>query len=270
MLDLGCGNGRYTLASALARPDHDHFSIDVLPVVIRYATRRANQRGLANVRFAVKDAQTFLASYVGRWNDRRDPPLSSPTVSRRQEGTSPRPDAANARPRPLAPWSPSGLFVVQTDNPDYWRYMCDVLPSLFDFQEVAGPWPDSPEGRTRREIIARQRGLTIYRGIATRRDDLTAETVTTIAQLASPSRPSAPAAPGATSITKREEHDANLGHRQNSPAPVIAPYPSVREPASFQRHLRHLRHSRGRTNRKLASHSILASQPDMLHGPTAN
>ena len=65
VLDLGCGNGRYTLASALARPDHDHFSIDVLPVVIRYATRRANQRGLANVRFAVKDAQTFLASYVG-------------------------------------------------------------------------------------------------------------------------------------------------------------------------------------------------------------
>ena len=45
VLDLGCGNGRFTLASALARPDHDHFSIDVLPVVIRYATRRANQRG---------------------------------------------------------------------------------------------------------------------------------------------------------------------------------------------------------------------------------
>ena len=64
VLDLGCGNGRFTLSSALARPDHDHFSIDLLPVVIRYATRRANQRGLSNVRFAVKDAQTFLRSYV--------------------------------------------------------------------------------------------------------------------------------------------------------------------------------------------------------------
>src|SRR5262245_1374713 len=62
VLDLGCGNGRFTIASAVARSDHDHFSIDLLPVVIRYATRRANQRGLWNVRFAVKDAQTFLES----------------------------------------------------------------------------------------------------------------------------------------------------------------------------------------------------------------
>src|SRR6516164_3273989 len=62
VLELGCGNGRYTLLSALARPGHDHFASDILPAVIRYATRRANQRGLHNVRFAVKDAQTFLAS----------------------------------------------------------------------------------------------------------------------------------------------------------------------------------------------------------------
>src|SRR3954466_14573806 len=64
ILDLGCGNGRFTLASALARPDRNHFAVDVLPVVIRYATRRGNQRGLHHVRFAVKDAQSFLASYA--------------------------------------------------------------------------------------------------------------------------------------------------------------------------------------------------------------
>src|SRR5262249_10202166 len=64
VIDLGCGNGRYTLLSALARPDHDHFASDILPVVIRYATRRANQRGLHNVRFAVKDAQIIMSSYV--------------------------------------------------------------------------------------------------------------------------------------------------------------------------------------------------------------
>ncbi|MBX6314273.1 MAG: methyltransferase domain-containing protein, partial [Isosphaeraceae bacterium] len=64
VLELGCGNGRFTLLSALARPDHDHFAIDILPVVVRYATRRANQRGLHNVRFAVKDAQTFMGQYV--------------------------------------------------------------------------------------------------------------------------------------------------------------------------------------------------------------
>src|SRR5271170_4870980 len=66
VLDLGCGNGRFTIMSAVNRPDFDHFAIDFLPVVIRYATRRANQRGLHNVRFAVKDAQTFMSRYVPR------------------------------------------------------------------------------------------------------------------------------------------------------------------------------------------------------------
>src|SRR5690348_14974499 len=41
VLELGCGNGRYTLLSALARPERNHFALDILPVVIRYATRRA-------------------------------------------------------------------------------------------------------------------------------------------------------------------------------------------------------------------------------------
>src|SRR5260370_29429332 len=64
VLDLGCGNGRFLLGSAVWRPDHDHLGIDVLPVVIRYATRRANQRGLSNIRFAVKDARGLLDRYV--------------------------------------------------------------------------------------------------------------------------------------------------------------------------------------------------------------
>src|SRR5215471_14417366 len=64
VLDLGCGNGRFLIGSAVWRPDHDHLGIDVLPVVIRYATRRANQRGLHNIRFAVKDAEQFLEKYV--------------------------------------------------------------------------------------------------------------------------------------------------------------------------------------------------------------
>src|SRR5207237_663065 len=61
VVDLGCGNGRFLIGSAVWRPDHDHLGVDVLPVVIRYATRRVNQRGLVNLRFAVCDAETFLA-----------------------------------------------------------------------------------------------------------------------------------------------------------------------------------------------------------------
>src|SRR5262245_34127354 len=60
VLDLGCGNGRFLIGSAVWRPDHDHVGIDVLPLVLRYATRRANQRGLTNVRFAAAESHDFL------------------------------------------------------------------------------------------------------------------------------------------------------------------------------------------------------------------
>ena len=59
---------------------------------------------------------------------------------------------------------PGGLFVVQTDNAPYWKYLKDVVPAFFAFQEQPAPWPDTPRGRTRREIIALSRGYPIYRG----------------------------------------------------------------------------------------------------------
>jgi tRNA (guanine-N7-)-methyltransferase len=172
VLDVGCGNGRYTLQSALARPDFDHFAIDLLPVVIRYATRRANQRGLHNVRFAVKDAATFLKQYV------------APSTVAEIHLYHPQPyhDRDKAHRRVLTPeflalvhesLVPGGLFVIQTDNPDYWAYMTDVLPAFFHFEDHPEPWPDAPEGRTRREIMARQRALAIFRGLGRRRDELT-------------------------------------------------------------------------------------------------
>lgn len=173
VLDLGCGNGRSTLLSAVARPDHDHFAIDVLPVVIRYATRRGNQRGLSNVRFAVKDAQTFVSRYVA------DGAAAEVHLYHPQPYHDPR----QAGRRLVAPafvadvhraLVPGGTFVVQTDNPDYWAYMTKLLPRFFDLEERPEPWPDSPEGRTRREIIALSRGLRIFRGIARRRDDVNA------------------------------------------------------------------------------------------------
>src|SRR5947209_16990340 len=64
VVDLGCGNGRFLLGSAVWRPGHDHLGADVLPVVIRYATRRGNQRGLTNIRFTVVDAAALLARYL--------------------------------------------------------------------------------------------------------------------------------------------------------------------------------------------------------------
>src|SRR5262245_34381926 len=64
VLDIGCGNGRFLLGSSVWRPQFDHLGIDVLPVVIRYATRRGNQRGLTNLRFAVCDGERLLRQYL--------------------------------------------------------------------------------------------------------------------------------------------------------------------------------------------------------------
>jgi tRNA (guanine-N7-)-methyltransferase len=179
VLDLGCGNGRFTLLSALNRPELDHFAIDILPVVIRYATRRANQRGLHNVRFAVKDAETLLERYVA----------AASVAEIHLYHPQPYRDHRQARRRVLTPafladvnraLIPGGLFAVQTDNPAYWAYMTRVLPAFFDLRERTEPWPDAPEGRTRREILARQQGLRIFRGEATRRDDVSPDAAATL------------------------------------------------------------------------------------------
>jgi tRNA (guanine-N7-)-methyltransferase len=163
VLDLGCGNGRYLIGSAVWRPHCDHLGVDILPVVIRYATRRANQRGLRNIRFAVIGGRELLAEYVA--------PASVAEI----HCYHPQPyyDPAEVHKRLVTPefllrvWRalvPGGLFYLQTDNPGYWRYMQQVVPVFFEFEPRTEPWPDAPKGRTRREIIALRRGLPVFRG----------------------------------------------------------------------------------------------------------
>lgn len=180
VLDLGCGNGRFTLLSATSRPDHNHIGIDILPVVIRYATRRANQRGLHHVRFAVKDAETFLQRYTP-WESVTEIHLYHPQ---------PYHDHRLSHRRVLTPpflaeihraLSPGGQCFIQTDNPDYWSYVSKIAPAFFEWEERPDPWPDAPEGRTRREILARGRGLRIYRGVGRRRDEIMPQDARTLA-----------------------------------------------------------------------------------------
>ena len=166
VLDLGCGNGRALIASALARPECDHLGVDILPVVIRYARKRGNRRGLPNLKFAVLGGFELLDRYV--------PPGSVAEIAVYH----PQPfyDPALVRKRLIAPeflalvhrsLVPGGRFIIQTDNPGYWKYMKAVVPVFFDFAEQAGRWPDSPEGRTRREIIAMKSKLPVFRGTGT-------------------------------------------------------------------------------------------------------
>ncbi len=171
VLDLGCGNGRFLIGSAVWRPDHDHLGLDVLPVVIRYATRRANQRGLGNLRFAVGPARDFLERHVAAGSVREihcyhPQPYYDPAQVHRRLIT---PEFLALVHRSL---EPGGRFFLQTDNPGYWRYMREVVPVFFEFHEQAKTWPDAPKGRTRREIIALRRGLPVFRGWGTARPGL--------------------------------------------------------------------------------------------------
>jgi tRNA (guanine-N7-)-methyltransferase len=171
VLDVGCGNGRFLIGSALSRPGYDHLGVDTLPVVIRYARKRANQRGLTNVRFAVLGGRELL--------DRHVPPHSVDEV----HCYHPQPyyDPAKVHLRLVTPGfvavvhrclKPGGLFVVQTDNPGYWKYIRELVPFFFDFHERIGRWPDAPKGRTRREIIALKRHLPVFRGLGRAKADL--------------------------------------------------------------------------------------------------
>jgi tRNA (guanine-N7-)-methyltransferase len=185
VVDLGCGNGRYLLGSAVWRPDHDHLGIDVLPVVIRYATRRGSQRGLTNLRFAVCDAVRLLERYL--------PPHSAAEIHCYHPQPYYAPDQAHRRlitPGFLAlvhrTLVPGGVFFIQTDNPGYWRYIRQIVPVFFEFHERIGRWPDAPKGRTRREILALRRSLPIFRGLGTARPDLSEAEALLLAEVLPP------------------------------------------------------------------------------------
>jgi tRNA (guanine-N7-)-methyltransferase len=154
VIDIGCGNGRFLIGAAIDRPDQDHLGLDTLPVVVRYARKRAKQRGLINVKFAVGGGRELLADHV------------EPGTVAEIHCYHPQPyyDPAQVHRRLITPaflalvhqaLVAGGCFVIQSDNPGYWRYIREIAPMFFEFREHAQSWPDAPRGRTRREIIAR-------------------------------------------------------------------------------------------------------------------
>jgi tRNA (guanine-N7-)-methyltransferase len=169
VVDLGCGNGRYLIGSALARPNRDHLGVDLVQVAIDHAAHRANKRGLKNVRFVTGDANVWIFERL------------VPDSIDELHIYHPQPyyEVADISQRLLTPeflersWTvlrKDGILVLQTDNKSYWTYLLKAVAKHFDPEIVPGPWPDAPRGRTRREIIARHKGLAVWRLVARRRE----------------------------------------------------------------------------------------------------
>jgi tRNA (guanine-N7-)-methyltransferase len=180
LVDLGCGNGRASILHAMHHPEMDHLAIDIFPGAIRHASRRANRRGLRNIRFAVADARELLPRLPQQEVDEVHLYHPQPIY-----------DLAAASKRLLTPsflaqvhrvLKPTGTFILQTDHPAYWHYLETVMPLFFDWQPSTDPWPDAPLGRTRREILARQMSFTIYRATAQPKGDLLREEVAKLAE----------------------------------------------------------------------------------------
>lgn len=173
-LDIGCGNGRFTLASAIERPEWNYVAIDSLPAVIRYATRRANQRGLAHTRFIAIDGWRLLNDYSSdqSWDEihiYHPQPYADPRKASRRMLN---PEFLLLMHRKL---KDGGRIFLQTDRRAYWDYLEATMAKVFEWHPNTGEWVDGPQYRSRREILAMKQGLPIFRGIAHRRNDWTDE-----------------------------------------------------------------------------------------------
>lgn len=167
VLDLGCGNGRFLIASALARPTHDHLGIEAVQRSADWAAQRGNRRGLTNVRFVTADVHDWMFGRLAA-TSADEVHIYHPQPCYEKDPEAKRLLTPEFLTRVWEVLRPGGILVLQTDNQAYWRYLRKAVPFRFEVSLRPQPWPDAPEGRTRREIFARKKGLAVWRMVATR------------------------------------------------------------------------------------------------------
>ena len=93
--------------------------------------------------------------------------------------------------------------------------MQQIVPLFFDFVDHPGKWPDSPKGRTRREIIALRQGLPVFRGTGRPRDGITADSMIKLAESLPP--PTFDADRKLQELDKLEHQSESSGQQQQRP-----------------------------------------------------
>ena len=138
VVDVGCGDGGYLLASAASRPDRDHLGIDTVAPLVDKASREALRRGLSNARFVAGDASAWLADRFAAAS------IDEIHIYHPQ----PYYDPGQQPLELLTPeffehaWTalrPAGILVLQTDNRRYGRHLLETLRIRFDPDVQPGP-----------------------------------------------------------------------------------------------------------------------------------
>lgn len=168
VVDLGCGDGRYLISAAQARPDRDHLGIELVAPLAAKGRREAERLRLPNLRFETGDAVAWLSGALETGSvDEIHLYHPQPYFDPSQAGLGMLTPEFFARIREVL--RPHGLLVVQTDSPRCGKYLLEALPRHFDPEIRDGRWPDAPQGRTSRERLAIRKKLTILRIEARRR-----------------------------------------------------------------------------------------------------
>ncbi len=163
IVDIGCGDGRWLLASASARPDDDFIGIELIPALVEKAKAQASP----NARFIAGDAVAWLQRRAEASIDEvhiyNPQPYYDPAEVHFGMLT------ASFFERLWTVLRPAGLLILQTDNKRYGKYLQEAARKHFELELLKGPWPDAPRGRTRREMIAMGKKLAILRAVGRRR-----------------------------------------------------------------------------------------------------
>lgn len=163
IVDIGCGDGAWVLASAAVHPDHEYIGIELIAPLAKKAAAKA----LPNATFIAGDAVAWFAK-------RRSGSIDEVHIYHPQPYYDPSVVgfgmlSASFFARLWLSLRRSGILVFQTDNKRYGKHLLEAANLHFEVEVQSGPWPDALKGRTRREQVAMGKRLPILRAVGRRR-----------------------------------------------------------------------------------------------------